>query len=92
MTSAATVDRVLALIDTQVFDVAILNTNLNGNDSDSVAKALSARGISFIYSTGNTGHDVGDGYSDRPVLKKPFKNEVLVAIFARLQCTGSPPQ
>lgn len=90
--SAATVARALALIDAQVFDIAILDMNLSGNDSHPVAEVLSARGIPFIYSTGNTGHGVGDGYSDRPVLKKPFKYEELVAILANLQRTGSPPR
>lgn len=92
VTSAATVDQALGLIDAQVFDVAMLDMNLSGNDSHPVAEALSARGIPFIYSTGNTGHGVGNGYSDRPVLKKPFKYEELVAILAHLQCTGSPPR
>jgi CheY-like chemotaxis protein len=30
---AATVDRALALIDAQVFDVAVLDMNLSGNDN-----------------------------------------------------------
>ena len=55
------------------FDVAILDMNLNRNDSHAVADALAARGIPFVYSTGNTRHGSRDGYSDRPVLKKPFK-------------------
>ena len=33
VTSAATVDKALALINAQVFDVAMLDMNLNGNDS-----------------------------------------------------------
>ena len=70
VTSAATVDQALALINAQVFDAAMLDVNLNGNDSHPVAEALSARGVPFIYSTG--------GYSDRPVLRKPFKYEELV--------------
>jgi hypothetical protein len=32
-TSAATVDKALALINEQVFGVAMLDMNLNGNDS-----------------------------------------------------------
>jgi hypothetical protein len=43
-----------------------------------------ARGMPFVYSTGNTGHDLRDGYSDRPVVKKPFKYEELVEILTRL--------
>ena len=83
--SAATVERALALINSQVFDAALLDVNLNGNDSHPVAEALSARGVPFVYSTGNTGHSLREGYSDRPVLKKPFKYEELAAILAHLK-------
>jgi CheY-like chemotaxis protein len=85
VTSAATVDKALALIDAQVFDAAILDIDLNGNDSHPVAEALSARGVPFVYSTGNTDHGSRDGYFDRPVLRKPFKYEELVAILTRLK-------
>jgi CheY-like chemotaxis protein len=85
VTSAATVDKALALINEQDFDVAMLDMNLNGNDSHVVAEALAARGIPFFYSTGNTGRSLKDSYSDRPVLKKPFKYEELAAIFTRLK-------
>ena len=82
---AATVDKALALISAQVFDVALFDVNLNGSDSYPVAEALSARGVPFVYSTGNTSHNLRDGYSDRPVLKKPFKYDELAAILTRLQ-------
>ena len=85
VTSAATVDRALALINAQVFDVAMLDMNLNGSDSHVVAEALAARGIPFFYSTGNTSRSLRDGYSDRPVLKKPFKYEELAAILTRVK-------
>jgi CheY-like chemotaxis protein len=81
--TAATVDKALALIDAQFFDAAMLDMNLNGNQSHSVAEVLAARGVPFVYSTGNSGHDMGDDYPDRPVLKKPFKQEDLVAILTR---------
>jgi CheY-like chemotaxis protein len=85
VTSAATVDKALASINAQVFDVALLDMNLNGDDSHLVAEALSARGVPFVYSTGNTSRSSGDGYSDRPVLKKPFKYEELAAILTRIK-------
>jgi CheY-like chemotaxis protein len=85
VTSAATVEKALALIDAQAFDVAMLDMNLNGNDSHLVAEALSARGVPFVYSTGDTGQSSRDGYSDRPVLKKPFKYEELGAILTRVK-------
>ena len=85
VTSAATVEKALALIDAQAFDVALLDMNLDGNDSHPVAEALSARGVPFVYSTGNTGQNLRDGYSDRPVLKKPYRYEELAAILASLR-------
>jgi CheY-like chemotaxis protein len=83
--SAATINKALTLINAQAFDIALLDMNLNGNDSRPVAEALSARGVPFVYSTGNTGHSSRDGYSDRPVLKKPFRYDELAAILAGLK-------
>ncbi|MEY9697910.1 CheY-like chemotaxis protein [Bradyrhizobium diazoefficiens] len=85
VTSAATVGKALTLIDTQAFDVALLDMNLDGNDSHPVADALSARGVPFVYATGNSGHNLKDGYAGRPVLKKPFKFEDLAATLGRLK-------
>lgn len=90
VSSAATVNQAVALIAAKAFDVAMLDMNLNGNDSHPVAEALSACGVPFFYVTGNTGQGLRDGYADRPMLKKPFKFEELVAIFIRLQ-GGVPP-
>lgn len=88
LSSAATVDEALALIAAQEFDVAMLDMNLNGSDSHPVAEALAARGVAFFYVTGNTGHGLRDGYADRPMLKKPFRQEDLIALLARLQGEG----
>ena len=40
VTAAATVNRALALIDAQSFDVAMVDVNLNGHSSYAVADAL----------------------------------------------------
>lgn len=85
VTCAATVDKALTLIEAQAFDVALLDMNLGGNDSHPVAQALSARGIPFAYSTGNTRQNLGDGNPGRLVLKKPFRFEDLVTILAGLE-------
>jgi len=71
--------------DAQAFDFALLDINLNGSNSHPVAEALMARGVPLVYSTGNSDHGSRDGYSDRPVLRKPFKYEELVAILTRLK-------
>lgn len=84
VTSVATIAEAIALIEAQVFDVAMLDMNLNGDDSNSVADALAARGVPFIYSTGNNDGDMREGFSDRAVLHKPFGYEELATNLSRL--------
>lgn len=77
-------EQAIALIEGQVFDVAMLDMNLNGKSSGEVADALAARGVPFVYSTGNSVHDTRDGFRDRPVLKKPFSDEQLTKVLSSL--------
>lgn len=84
VTPAATVKQALTLIEAQLFDVAMLDMNLNGNQTYAVADALAARGVPFVFSTGYSGHDIRDGYRDRPVLKKPFREDELGNVLTRL--------
>jgi len=86
VTSAATVDQALAVMDGRVFDVAMLDVNLNGEKSYPVADALVARHVPFVFATGYSDQVTRDGYPGRPVLKKPFKLEELVEVLARLAC------
>ena len=83
--AAATVDQALALIGGQNFDAALLDVNLNGKDSHSVADALAARGVPFAFSTGySESSSKRERLLDRPVLRKPFKYEELGEILARV--------
>lgn len=84
VTTAATVDQAVSLIEEQVFDAAMLDVNLKGINSRPVADALAARGVPFVFSTGNGGHHTMDGYEDRPILRKPFLSEALAAILTKL--------
>ncbi|WP_265519608.1 response regulator [Nitratireductor luteus] len=84
VTAAATIDKALASIEEHVFDAAMLDMNLNGDDSLKVADALTARGLPFVYCTGNNGHGMRVGSANIPVLRKPFSFEELTAILTRL--------
>jgi len=77
ISTAATVDQAIRHIGNKAFDVAMLDMNLGGISSESVADALALHHVPFIYSTGNTRNDTRQGHSDRPVLRKPFKAETL---------------
>ena len=84
VTAAATVSRAVALIEAEIFDVAMLDMNLNGNNSYMVADALAARDVPFVFSTGYSGRDMRDGLRDRPVLKKPFMEKDLTEMLRGL--------
>jgi len=84
VTAAATVDRALALIDAQSFDVAMVDVNLNGHMSYAIADALAARGVPFFFSTGYGKNGLRDGYRNQPVLNKPFHCEKLVEMLKSL--------
>jgi CheY-like chemotaxis protein len=86
VSTAATVDQALALMDGRTFDVAMLDVNLNGQNSYPVADALAARDIPFVFSTGYSDHVTKAGYPGRPVLQKPFRFEQLVEVLGRLAC------
>lgn len=84
VSAAATVKQALALIAAQNFDAAMLDMNLDGEETFAVADALAARGVPFAFVTGYGSRDMREGYGDRPLLKKPFSFEDLAAIAARL--------
>ncbi len=87
VTAAATVGQAVALIEAEIFDVAMLDMNLNGNNSYLVADALAARDVPFVFCTGYGGHDIRDGHRERPVLKKPFMEKDLTEM---LRCLLAP--
>ena len=84
VTTAATANKALAAIAEQAFDAAMLDMNLDGKDSLAVADALAARGVPFVFCTGNTDNNKRDNHRDRPILRKPFREEALAEVLARL--------
>ena len=84
VTAASSISQAVGLIDTQVFDAAMLDMNLGGNKSHPVADALAAHDVPFFFSTGYSGHDMKEGYRNRPLLKKPFQQQELARVFSDL--------
>jgi CheY-like chemotaxis protein len=84
ITSASTVRQALALVDTQDFDLAVLDVNLNGDRSYPVADALAARGVPFAFSTGYSDHGSRKDYHGRPTLKKPYLTDEFATTIAGL--------
>jgi CheY-like chemotaxis protein len=82
--TAATVRQALAVIEGQFFDAAMLDMNLNGDNTHTVADALAVRGVPFAFATGYSDNVMRIGDRDRPLLKKPFQDEQLAEVFRRL--------
>ncbi|WNH49591.1 response regulator [Stenotrophomonas aracearum] len=55
------------------FDVAVLDVNLNGQDSFPVADALIARGIPFVFTTGFGANNLPERFQGGYLLEKPFR-------------------
>lgn len=69
------------------FDVAVLDVNLNGEESYPVAQALVERSIPFIFATG-FGHR-GNPFPHAPTLAKPYAREELEAAIIRALREGT---
>jgi CheY-like chemotaxis protein len=80
----ARLDKALETVQLEAFDVAILDVNINGEESYPIAEALAARGIPFVFSTGYGKKSLPAPYSERPALQKPFQRHDLQKLFAEL--------
>jgi CheY-like chemotaxis protein len=67
----------LKLIENAGFDVAILDVNLNGDETYPVADALAARAIPFVFASGYGAGRLREEYRSTPSLQKPFQQQEL---------------
>ena len=71
---ASSVQQALGLIDSNSFDAATLDLNLNGIKNFPLANALEARCVPFVFMTGYSASLLQGRYSGHPVLQSPSKN------------------
>jgi CheY-like chemotaxis protein len=83
VTAAASVEKALELIGRNDFDVAMLDMNLSGDRTHSVADSLTAKGIPFMFATGYSGR-MQEGYDASPILIKPYRQQQLAALLLEL--------
>jgi CheY-like chemotaxis protein len=65
------------LISNASADLAILDVNLNGEETYPLADSLAARSIPFIFATGYGASGIKAEWSGVPVLQKPFQTREL---------------
>ncbi len=88
---AGNLDKALALIAGETFDLATLDVNLNGQRSYPAAKALSDAGVPFAFSTGYGEHGVGEGFGRHLVLNKPYSSHQMISVLTALLAETQPP-
>jgi DNA-binding response OmpR family regulator len=67
---------------TASFDFAVLDVNLNGQQSFPVADVIRGRGLPFLFATGYGSKIVAAAHVDAPVLQKPFGLDELRRVVA----------
>ncbi|SEQ02670.1 Bacteriophytochrome (light-regulated signal transduction histidine kinase) [Devosia sp. YR412] len=74
----------LAYLAKDLPDVAILDINLGDGNSESIAQALQARSVPFMFATGYGDGGIGAEFASVPVVRKPYSREAIVAELKRL--------
>jgi CheY-like chemotaxis protein len=83
---ATSVQRALELIAKEQVEAAVLDLNLDGQDTYAIADALQQKNIPFIFATGYGSAGVRAEFVTRPILQKPFQAKDLK--FALAQALG----
>ena len=76
-TIAPRVSNALAAVESETFDLAILDVRLQGESVAPVADALAAKGLPFMFATGYGRSGLPEAYRSKPVLQKPFSQSDL---------------
>ena len=69
-------------------DIAILDVNLHGQQTAAVAEILKKRGVPFLFATGYGVGGLPRGFSDTPILQKPFHEADLERVLKQALASG----
>ncbi|MBB2204253.1 HWE histidine kinase domain-containing protein [Gluconacetobacter takamatsuzukensis] len=86
---ASTLQAAFDILEAHSVDVAILDVNIAGESSLPVARALSGRGIPFLFATGyGSASSAISAFPDVPVLAKPYTMAGVVAALGAVMRPG----
>lgn len=88
--TASTVAAAIDAIPKVDAGAAILDIKLGDQKSFAVAEVLAAHGVPFVFATGYGDGHLEDPWRDRPVLQKPFAQDQLADLLARV--VGNKPR
>lgn len=86
---AATLEQAVAIAQHAEFDAALLDINLNGENSFPVADILGKRGIPFAFVTGYGRRMVPDSLAAAPILTKPYARSDLMRVLGSLSAQAA---
>lgn len=75
---ASRLNEAMEIARSLAFDVAILDLNLNGQQSFPLTEIIADRGLPFVLATGYDTADLPTALCDRPIIGKPFQKADLV--------------
>ncbi len=81
---AATLEQALRAAHSANLDAALLDINLNGKTSFTVAEALRERGIPYAFVTGYGKQMVPPAFASAPLLMKPYARGELMRVLGAL--------
>jgi CheY-like chemotaxis protein len=70
-------------------DLAVLDVDLHGKATSSVAEMLDARHIPFVVMTGYSADELSSPFRNRPTLQKPFRQRDLLVALEAARSSGS---
>jgi CheY-like chemotaxis protein len=70
---ASRLEDALSTISSLLFDIAILDVNLNGRHTYPVAETLARNGVPFVLATGYGAAAIPEAFRSFPILAKPFR-------------------
>ena len=81
---AATLDRAMALVESDTFDAALLDGNLGGRSVDELAAAVTRRNIPFAFITGYGRDGLPKAFAQAAIISKPFNREQLLEALSQM--------
>lgn len=82
--TAATAVDALRIADKMPLDAALLDVNLGGDESFTLADALATRGITVAFITGRDANNLPERFKGAQVLAKPFEFTAIQAFLNRI--------
>ncbi|WP_367717357.1 response regulator [Nitratireductor sp. GISD-1A_MAKvit] len=78
------------VLETRRISSAILDIRISENWTDAFARLLQSRRIPFVFATGYaSNHHIFEGFSDIPVVEKPYKDSDLIEALTRAMTASS---